>query len=60
IGSGFVSICQNHRIHRQKEERHSLIISFFMYICRHFAIKVAAVSNKGERKEGKIYKPCER
>ena len=32
------------RIRQQKEESQGLNISFFMYICRHFAIKVAAFS----------------
>ena len=30
-------ICKNHRIHRQKEGIFSVILFFFMYICRHFA-----------------------
>ena len=36
-------ICKNHRIHRQKEGGFSVILCFFMYICRHFAVKVDGI-----------------
>ena len=36
-------ICKNHRIHRQKEEIFSINIFFFVYICRHFAVKVDGI-----------------
>ena len=36
-------ICENHRIHRQKEGIFSVILFFFTYICRHFAVKVDGI-----------------